>query len=316
MNTRGKRVARKSTPRRSDGAQRVRAAVATVDVVLSHPDKVLYPRDGITKEDIAEYFDAVAAAMLPTLRDRPLSLQHWPQGIDQPSWFRQNLGAEAPSWLTTVATPSSTRGGTVRHVIADRPDTLRWFAQQNALTQHMWSSRTESLEHPDWVVFDLDPAEGHGIEQTIEVAHALHAWLEKHDVPSIPKTSGKRGLHVFVPLRAKQSHEDALAFAVMVGEALVPTLPQTTMERMKARRHGRLYFDCYQNSYGKTVVAPYSPRDVDGAPVSAPLRWSEVTKRLDPSRYTIHTMPKRLAKMGDLFANVREGGIDLKRWLR
>jgi bifunctional non-homologous end joining protein LigD len=285
-----------------------------VEVKLSHPEKVLYPRDGITKQDIADYFDAVASAMIPTLRDRPLAFQHWPQGIHRPPWFQQNIGDDAEPWMHLVETPTSTSQRMVRHLVADRPEALRWLAQHNALTLHMWSSREGSLESPDWVVFDLDPGEGHGFEQTLDVAFALRKWLEAHDIASVPKTSGKRGLHVFVPLAPGQTHEEAIAFAVSVGQELVPTLPQTTMLRSKAQRHGRLYFDCYQNGYGKTVVAPYTPREVDAAPVSAPLKWSEVTRKLDPKKFTVKTMPKRIEKVGDLFADALKGGIELKRF--
>jgi bifunctional non-homologous end joining protein LigD len=281
-------------------------------VTLTNPDRLLFPRDQITKEELAGYYAAMAEPMLRALRDRPLSLEHWNQGIDKPSWFHQGLGKEAPPWLRTVETPTRTRSGdTVRHLVADSPEALRWLAQMSVLTVHMWASRTPKLEQPDWIVFDLDPAKGKGIEQAIEAAIIVRGLLEHLELPSVVKTSGKRGIHVFVPLAAGYTHEQANAFAVSIGNALAREVPWITMERSLSQRRGRLYLDCMQNAYAKTVVAPYSPRAIDGAPVSAPLEWKEVNKKLDPLKFNIRTMPKRLEKVGDLFAAVFEKRVKL-----
>jgi bifunctional non-homologous end joining protein LigD len=286
------------------------AAAAAIDVKLTTPRRVYYPRDGITKEDVAAYFDAVSGPLLHALADRPLALGHWPKGIDRPAWFQQNIGREGPAWMTYADTPTRKDGRIVRHLVADRPEALRWLAQHSVLTIHMWSSRRESLEQPDWVVFDLDPAEGQGIPQAVLAAVALRRLFEQLDVPSVPKTSGKRGLHLLVPLAPGHTHEEAADFACRVVAAVAKVLPGVTIERSLARRRGRLYLDCHQNGYGKTIVAPYSLRAVDGAPVSTPLRWDEVTPRLDPS-FTLRTIPGRLAKLGDLFASALEGGVRL-----
>ena len=276
-------------------------------VTFSNPDRLLYPRDGITKKDVADYYAAVTEPMLRALRDRPLTLEHWNQGIDKPSWFHQNIGREGPSWLTTIDTPTRVASRkTVKHLVADNPETLQWLAQMSVLTTHMWSSRGASLEEPDWLVFDLDPAKGKGIEQAIEAAVVVRRLLDNMELPSVPKTSGKRGIHVFVPLAPGYSHEEANEFACAVAGALSGSVDFMTMERSLDKRRGRLYLDCMQNGYGKTMVAPYSLRAIDGAPVSAPLKWEEVNKKLDPLKFTLRTMPNRLAKVGDLFAAVFE----------
>jgi len=276
-------------------------------VTLTHPDRVLYPKDKITKQDIAGYYAAVAEAMIATLRDRPLALEHWNQGIHAPSWFHQNVGKEAPGWVTTIETPTrASKRTTVRHLVVDKPETLQWLAQMSVLTIHMWSSRGASLNEPDWLVFDLDPAKGKGIEQAIEAAIVMRRLLENLKLPSVPKTSGKRGIHVFVPLAPGYTHEQAADFACAVGAAVANEVPFMTVERSIAKRRGRLYLDCMQNGYGKTMVAPYSLRAIDGAPVSAPLKWEEITKKLDPLKFNLRTMPERLAKVGDLFARVFE----------
>jgi len=201
----------------------------------------------------------------------------------------------------------------VKHLVVDRPETLRWLTQMSVLTIHMWASRGESLNEPDWLVFDLDPAKGKGIEQAIEAAIVMRRLLENLELPSVPKTSGKRGIHVFVPLAKGHTHEQVADFACSIAAAVAAKVPFLTVERSLAQRKGRLYLDCMQNGYGKTVVAPYSPRAIDGAPVSAPLQWSEITKKLDPKKYNLRTMPNRLAKVGDLFEAVFENGVKLPK---
>ena len=248
------------------------------------------------------------------LAARPVAFESWPAGIAKPGHFRQNVPQGAPSWLASVETPTDSKRGPVRHPILDRPEALLWLAQKNFLTVHAWHSRVPHLATPDWVVFDLDPADGHTIEQVIPSALTLRGLLDELGLPSVPKTSGKRGLHVLVPLAPGHSFDDTLAFAEHVGGAITSVRKEATMERMKKNRHGRFYFDCYQNGFGKTLVAPYSPRALDGAPVSAPLDWSEVAPGLDPAAFTIRTLPERLARRGDLFAPALTGGVRLPRF--
>jgi bifunctional non-homologous end joining protein LigD len=284
---------------------------SSVVVRFTSPDRVLYPRDGITKRDLAEYYTAVAEPMIEALRDRPLAQEHWNQGIDKPSWFEQELPEHAPKWLSSVRTPTRSRRGSVRHLIVDRVEALQWLAQNSVLTIHAWSARAGSLETPDWLIIDLDPPKGKGIETAVEAALVFRKLFESLEIPSVPKTSGKRGIHIFVPLAPGYTHEQATDFACRVCGAVAAQVPGVTVERTISKRKGALYADCLQNGYGKTVVAPYSPRALDGAPVSAPLAWSEVTRRLDPLKYTIRTMPKRLEKKGDLFAPALGKGVKL-----
>jgi bifunctional non-homologous end joining protein LigD len=271
-------------------------------VVLTHAARVLYPRDGVTKRDVADYYARVAAPMLRALAGRPLALEHFTAGIDRPSWFEQTV-RRPPPWMTLAEVPSRAAGSPpARRLVADRPEALAWLAQHCVLTVHMWSARLGGLATPDWVVFDLDPGEGHGFTLVVEAALVLRGLFERLGLASVPKTSGRRGLHVLVPIAPGHSHEAARRFATGIGAAVAAALPGVTVERAPARRRGRLYLDCLQNGPGKTIVAPYSPRALDGAPVSAPLAWTEVTRRLDPSRFTIRTMPRRIERTGDLFA--------------
>jgi bifunctional non-homologous end joining protein LigD len=287
-------------------------------VTLTNPDKVLYPKDGFTKRDVADYYAAVADPMLHALAGRPLALQHWPNGIAKSSFFRQGLSrSDREPWMTIVDTPARTKSTGVHHLVADKPETLQWLAQRATLTVHMWASRAGSLEQPDWVIFDLDPPEGvsvpEGIKVAVEVAHALHRLFDQLSMPSLVKTTGKRGLHVLVPLLAGHTHDDAIEFALKIGGAVTSVIKEATLERSIAKRNGRLYLDCLQNGYGKTIVAPYSPRAADGAPVSTPLKWSELDASLDPRDFTIATVPKRVHQVGDLFAAALTSGVRLPR---
>src|SRR5207302_1165779 len=225
-------------------------------VNLTNPDRVLYPKDKITKQDLANYYEEVAEPMIRVLRDRPLALEHWNAGIDKPSWFHQDVGRGAPPWVTTIVTPTrTTKAGSVRHLVADKRETLRWLAQMSVLTIHMWASRGAALDEPDWLVFDLDPAKGKGIEQAIDAAIVMRGLLENLHLPSVPKTSGKRGIHVFLPLAGGYTHEEAADFACSIAGAVAGSVPGITVERSLNKRQGRLYLDCMQNAYGKTIVA-------------------------------------------------------------
>ncbi|WP_224364903.1 DNA ligase D [Hyalangium versicolor] len=268
---------------------------------LTHGDRVVYPKDGYTKEDVFEYYREVAPLLVPVLTNRPISVQQWPAGIQAPGFFKHDLSGK-PDWLPTLHVKHVDRE--IDHVNVKNTDALLWLANQSALTLHMWSSHAPKLEQPEWVLFDLDPGKGTW-EDLITVATAMRKRLEALGLESFPKTSGKRGLHVLVPVRAGYSHERVVKFANDLANKLAAELSDiATTERAINRRGGRLYIDAGQNGRGRTVVAPYSLRAVDEAPFSAPLKWSEVTRRLDPSRFNLKTLHKRLSAVGDLFADV------------
>jgi bifunctional non-homologous end joining protein LigD len=287
-----------------------KAATDTPKVELTHPDKVIYPKSGLTKRDVFNYFSEIAPFVLPALDERALAFEQWPQGISKPGIFRQHAKG-VPPWATSASVPHER--GQVSHLIVDRPETLLWLANQSALTLHIPSSRISRLTEPDWVVFDLDPPEGRW-NDLIELANALRKFLQQLGVDSIPKTSGKRGLHVVVPIARGHTHQDALEFAVAITQTLERGLPKlATTVRTIAKRQGRVYLDALQNGYGKTMVAPYSLRAIEGAPVSTPLHWSEVTPKLDPLSFNLKTMRARLKEVGNLFSPALEGSQHLPR---
>jgi bifunctional non-homologous end joining protein LigD len=280
-------------------------------VALTNPDKVLFPRDGITKREIATYYDSVADSMLPYLAGRPLGLQRWPNGIDEEAWFQQKAPDKVPDFVRIV--DAGPRHGESRKIVAENRETLLWLANLAALTLHQWASHVPSgvtapsavataLGHADYTVLDLDPGDGVW-DHVIQVALAVRAALEKLGLESVVKTSGQRGIHVLIPFRSGPDHATATEFGKKLATGVADTLPDiATVERMKARRGGRLYIDALQNGEGKTIVAPYTLRAKDGAPVSTPIQWSEVTKSLDPGAFTIRTVLRRIAKFGDLLS--------------
>jgi bifunctional non-homologous end joining protein LigD len=306
-----KRTEPKTAPRSAvDKPEASKVATASPRVELTHPDKVIYPKSGLTKRDVFEYFGQITPFVLPALQERALAFEQWPQGISRPGIFRQHAKG-VPSWATTASVPSER--GQVSHLIVDRPETLLWLANQSALTLHIPSGRISRLTEPDWVVFDLDPPEGRW-KDVIELANALRKFLKQLGIESIPKTSGKRGLHILVPLALGHTYQDALEFAVGITQTLERGLPKlATTERAIAKRQGRVYLDAFQNGYGKTIVAPYSLRAIEGAPVSTPLDWAEVTPKLDPLKFSLKTMPARVKDVGNLFAPVLVGRQRLPR---
>ena len=287
--------------------------VRPTNVPLTHPDKVLFPRDGITKADVASYYAVIADVMLPHLAGRPIGVQRWPNGIDEEAWFQQNAPEKVPPFVRVVEVGPD--HASKRKIVVDNAETLAWMANLAALTIHEWASHVpeatkgraaiaRSLHQADYAVLDLDPGDGTW-DHVIRVAETLRDLLERLELASVVKTSGQRGLHILVPFKRGPTHAQATDFARSLATTVATALADiATVERMKAKRKGRLYIDFLQNGEGKTIVAPYSIRAKDAAPVSTPIAWSEVTRRLDPSAFTIRTVPKRVAKLGDLFAAV------------
>jgi DNA ligase D-like protein (predicted polymerase) len=262
---------------------------------VTKADKVLYPRDGFTKRDVVGYYADVAAVLVPYLVDRPIVAQRWPDGIDEFTWYQHRVPPRAPDYVRAVWIDKD------RRIVLDNPDALGWFANQAALTLHAWASRVGSLEQPDWAMIDLDPGEKTTWTETVETANALRRLLELLELPSIPKTSGQKGIHVLVPLAPGHTLDEANELARRAAEMLARLMPDVVcLELEREKRGGRLYVDTLQSFVGKGLVSVYSLRAVDGAPVSTPLDWSEVTPKLDPRAFNLRTIRARLDAKGDL----------------
>jgi bifunctional non-homologous end joining protein LigD len=293
---------------------------------LSNPSKVIFPRDGLTKQDVWDYYTAIAPSMLPHLAGRPLTLQRYPDGIDGEEWYQQNAPDKTPSFVRLVDV--GPRHDNKKRIVCDSLDTLQWLANLAALTLHQWCSHVppgagaqstrddRALALPDYFVLDLDPGDGPWAH-VIDVAHAVRTLLDALELDSYVKTSGKRGLHVVVPIAPGPTHDQATGFAEQVARAVAKVLPDVaTVERMKDKRGGKLYVDYGQNGEGRTIVSPYTIRARDGAVVSTPIEWSEVTEKLDPTRFTMRSVLERVREKGDLFAGVLEGKQRLPQMAR
>ncbi len=262
---------------------------------ITNRDKVLYPKDGITKADIAAYYSDISGPLLRLMHDRAVVCQRWPDGISDFTWYQHRMPPRAPDYLRAVWIEGN------RRVVIETEEGLIWMVNQAALTFHGWTSRVATLQNPDWVILDLDPGESTKWEHVIDVALAIRKLLEMLELPSVVKTSGQKGLHILIPIgpghTTAQTHELAMRMAMLVAR-LYPN--EVSLEAQTEARKGRLYLDHLQSFTGKSLVLPYSLRAADGAPVSAPVTWAEVTKALTPRTFTLRTMRARLDRVGDL----------------
>jgi len=280
--------------------------------VITHPDKVLFPDDVITKGELAAYYEGVAPVMLPHLRGRPITMDRYPAGIGRPGFLQKNVVKGFPAWLKRVEVPK--KGGTVHHPLAGDMQSLLWLANQNSITPHVWTSRLPDLRRPDLCVFDLDPSD-EDLDALRAAALALRDLLQELGLPAWVKTSGSKGFHLVVPLDRKTGFDEVAAFASGVGSMLVARHPaRLTQAFSKADRGGRILVDTGRNAMGATFAAAYAVRAKPGAPVSAPCTWAEIERRtVGPRSFTLRTMADRLAEVGDLWADLPRRGRSLRR---
>jgi bifunctional non-homologous end joining protein LigD len=275
---------------------------------LTHPDKIYWPNEGYTKGDLFEYYRQIAPYILPYLKDRPETLVRYPNGIDKPSFFQKEAG-KVPEWIRTETVKHEDR--TVRYVLVEDENSLLYLANLGCIGMNPFNSRIQSLDYPDYLILDLDP-EDVPFEAVIETAQVIHRLLKKLAIPNVCKTSGATGLHVFIPLGAQYTHEQAKHLAHLLARLVHQELPSlTSLERHPHQRQQRVYIDFLQNNFAQTVASVYSVRAKPGATVSTPLKWSEVKPGLHPADFTIKTVPKRLKKLGDLFEPILGPGIQI-----
>jgi len=278
---------------------------------LTNLDKVYWPEDGITKGDLLAYYRTVAPWLLPYLRDRPIVLTRFPDGIHGKSFFQKDAPEWTPRWIRTVRVWSEETRRDIEHFLVDDVESLLHVVNLGSIPLHVWSSRAPDLARPDWCVVDLDPKEA-PFAHVVRIARALHALCEDLGLPAHVKTTGQAGLHVMIPLGGQCTHAQGRDLALVLARRIADELPDiATLARSIPARGGRVYLDCFQNGQGKTIVAPFAVRPRPGAPVSTPLDWSEVNGRLDPRRFTIRNVPGRLARKGDPLRPVLAGKPDL-----
>ena len=280
--------------------------------MITHPEKILFPDDGITKGQLALYYEAIAPVMVPHLRNRPVTMERFPGGIGKKGFIQKDVSKGFPAWLERVEVPK--KDGVVHHPVVTDTRSLLWLANQNSITPHVWTSRAPDLYHPDICVFDLDPStdDPDGLRFA---AMALRDFLDELGLPSWVKTSGSKGFHIVVPLNGKAETGDVAGFAHQVGAALVRKYPDVlTQEFHKVDRGHRILVDTGRNGYSATFAAAYAVRARAGAPVSAPCTWEEVdTGAVHPQTFTLMNMADRIEAVGDLWQDLTRRKRSLTR---
>ncbi len=282
------------------------------NVDLSRVDKVLFPASGITKGRLVGHYRRVANAALPHYRDRPLSMQRFPDGIGEDGFYQKDLPGYAPDWIARVELPRK-EGGSVTYALANDEATLAWLADQACITPHLFLSRFDRPDHPDRLVFDLDPSTG-DFRPVQQAALQLKDLLDALELPAYAQTTGSRGLHVVVPLDRSAGFDEARDFARALAGHLASQHPDAlTVEQRKSKRGDRVYLDCLRNAYGQTAVAPYAVRAIEGAPVATPLDWDEVrASSLHAQRYHLGNVGRRLGQKEDPWRHIARHGHSVR----
>jgi bifunctional non-homologous end joining protein LigD len=274
------------------------------EVKISNPDKVLFPDDGITKAELVEHYARVAGFMVGHCKDRPMNLWRWNKGISQDVVVQQSLPKGAPDWVARCEVPRR-KGGDIVHGMINDADTLRWLAQQNCITPHIWNARCDLRDKPDRIVFDLDPSSEDDFDHIREGALVTAEILRDLGLVPFAKVSGSRGIHIIAPLKRTRTADEVRARAGEIAERIAAERPDTlTTFWRKDKREGRILVDVARNTYGQTIVAPYAIRALPGAPVAMPVSWDEVADAsLRPRQFKLRELETRLAD-GDPWADM------------
>ena len=279
---------------------------------ITHRDKIFFPEAGYTKGDLVEYYRRVMPFILPYVKDRPHNLLRQPNGYKGKSFFQKDVAGVVPKWVKTASIYSESNQRNIKYYHCDSPDSLLYEVQLGCIEINPWNSRVKKLKKPDWIVIDLDP-EDISFQKVVKVALEVKKLTDELKIPTYPKTSGKTGIHIYIPTKAAYSYEQAKQLAQLLANVVNQKLPDiTSVTRDPAKRQKRVYLDFLQNREGQTLAAPYSVRPTKEASVSTPLHWDEVNDKLDPSKFTIKNIFKRLDKEGDLWKPVLKQKVDIK----
>lgn len=285
------------------------------ELKFTHLSKIYWPEDKVSKRDMFNYYYQIAEYMIPYIKDRPMSLNRFPNGIHGASFYQKDVKGKAPDWAKTFPYTNG-EGEKKEYLVGTDEASLLWMASLGCIEMNPWFSRVQSEDNPDYCVIDLDP-DKNTFDEVIEAALEVKKVLDALDVPSFCKTSGSTGMHVYIPMGAKYSYDQSQLFAKIIVNLVHEQLPDfTTLERTIANRHGKMYLDFLQNRPGATIAGPYSLRPKVGATVSMPLHWDEVKKGLKMKDFTIHNAVERVRAEGDLFKGVLGKGIDLEKTIK
>ena len=276
-----------------------------IDVEFTNLGKVYWPKEGYTKFDLLKYYFTISKTILPYLKDRPLILKRYPNGIQSQMFYQHNLD-NAPGYIDIFPTHEGSSGKLVHNPVANNLAALLYLVNLGTITQNPWFSRTNSISKPDYVAFDLDPGDNATFDQVKRIAKEVKNMLDEEELVGYPKTSGSSGIHIYVPIKPTYTYKQLVPYLKKLATIVAERNPKdATVKRMtQDRKSTQVYVDYLQNIEGKTLASPYSIREKPGAPVSAPLEWKEITSNLTIEQFTIENMAARIKKKGDLFAPV------------
>jgi bifunctional non-homologous end joining protein LigD len=284
-------------------------------VILTNPDKIFWPEEKYTKKDLFQYYKNISEYILPYILNKPHSLNRCPDGIEGECFYQKDIDYTLPPWLHTRKIFAESKNEYIDYLVCTGTDSLLYMVNLGCIDIHPWSSTVDRLERPDYAILDLDPLDV-DFPDVVIIAKVAKRVLDSIDIEGFCKTSGSKGIHIYVPLGAKYTYEQALDFVKIIAKLINTRQPDlTSLERSPDKRHKKVYLDCYQNRIGQTVAAPYCIRPRKGAPVSTPLQWKELEKNFRPADFNIKNIFHRLDHIGDLWKEVLGTGIDMEKCL-
>lgn len=309
---------KKTEPKKRTGKDDVLKKIGKQELKLTNQNKIYFPEDDITKGDVIDFYQSISKYILPHLKDRPQSMNRYPNGIKGLSFFQKDAAEEIPEWIETQKVFSESSDKYINYIICNDNETMAYLNNLGCIELNIWTSKIKKADNPDYLVLDLDPSEKNSFEDVIETAHAVKEVLDLAGVGGYPKTSGSSGIHVYIPMNAKYSYDQVKSFGHLLMQMVQKKLPDlTTLERsLQKRDKNKIYLDYLQNRRGQTLASVYSLRPKNGAPVSMPLEWKEVKNGLKPTDFNIHNSLDRLKEKGDIFKPILGKGIDMLKTIK
>jgi bifunctional non-homologous end joining protein LigD len=281
-------------------------------VKITNPDRVLFGKSGITKLEMIDYYERIAPIMLVHIRNRPLSMQRFPEGITGESFYQKDASDYFPAWIKRFDVEREDKAKIVHHVLCNNAQTLVYLANQAVITPHIWLSTTRTIHKPNQLIFDLDPSEGATFVDVMYMAKRCKKFLEELGMHPFVKTTGSRGLHVTVPIEPKHDFDTVRAFAKEISQQLVKENPdRATLQMRLDKRDGKVFIDYLRNAWAQTAVAPYAVRAREGAPIATPIAWKELTSSLEPRAYTVKNIFRRISRKGDIWEHIADQAVSI-----
>lgn len=282
-------------------------------ITITNPDRILFPKDKLTKLDLINYYDEIAPIMIPLMHGRPVSMQRFPEGINHEGFYQKDAGDYFPTWIKRQQMETEEGNKIVHYVVCNNAATLVYLAQQAVITPHLWLSTTKKLNYPDRLIFDFDPPSEHDFADVMRAAKAMRNLLEERGLVPHVMTTGSRGVHVTTPIKPQHTFDVVRATARALAQELVQQYPDlVTTNVRKDAREGKVFVDYLRNAWGQTGVAPYAVRAREGAPIATPLHWDELTARMQSQKFTMKNIFKRLARMDDPWKDMHKSARSLK----